>query len=63
MNPIVEGRPYPVLEWWDSLEVLYRTDKTVWRLFVGPQPDPASNRMYAKFRALLLEGKSLKADA
>jgi len=51
------------LEWWDSLELLYRTDKTVWRLFVGPQPDMRSNRLYARFRELLLKGSSLKADA
>jgi len=50
-------------EWWDSLELLYHTGKTVWRLFVGPQPDVRSNRLYARFRELLLKGSSLKADA
>jgi hypothetical protein len=62
-NPGCVTDPTLDLEWWDSLELLYRTDKTVWRLFVGPQPDPRSNRLYAKVRALLLKGKSLKANA
>ena len=62
-NPACVTDPRLNGEWWDSLELLYRTDKTVWRLFVGPQPDPRSNRLYAKFRELLLKGSSLKADA
>jgi hypothetical protein len=33
------------------------------RLFVGPQPDMRSNRLYARFRELLLKGSSLKPDA
>ena len=51
------------MRWWDALESVYQRERVVWRLFVGPQPDPASNRQYAKFRKLLLEGKSLKANA
>jgi hypothetical protein len=62
-NPACVTDPRKNGEWWDSLEILYRTDKTLWRLFVGSQPDPASNWLYAKFRALLLKGKSLKAGA
>ena len=50
-------------EWWDSLELVYRAEKTVWRMFVGSQPDMRSNRLYARFRELLLKGSSLKADA
>ena len=62
-NPGCVTDPRLNLEWWDSLELLYRTDKTVWRLFVGPQPDLRSNMLYAKFRELLLKGSSLKANA
>jgi hypothetical protein len=62
-NPDCVTDPKLNLEWWDSLELVYRAEKTVWRLFVGPQPNPASNKLYAKFRALLLKGKSLNADA
>jgi len=62
-NPACVTDPRLNGEWWDSLELLYHTGKTVWRLFVGPQPDVRSNRLYAKFRALLLSGKSLRADA
>jgi hypothetical protein len=62
-NPACVTDPRMNVEWWDSLEILYRTDKTLWRLFVGSQPDMESNKLYAKFRALLLKGKSLKADA
>jgi len=50
-------------EWWDALDLVYRAEKTVWRLFVGPQPDLRSNMLYAKFRELLLKGSSLKANA
>jgi len=50
-------------EWWDLLELVYRSEKTVWRLFVGAQPDMRSNKLYARFRELLLKGSSLKADA
>lgn len=49
--------------WWDALEDVYEKEKGVWRLFVGSQPSPADNRLYAKFRALLLKGSSLKANA
>ena len=24
-------------EWWDCLEMVYTCEKTVWRMFVGPQ--------------------------
>jgi len=51
------------LGWWDALELVYRAERTVWRLFVGPQPTMADNKLYAKFRELLLKGSSLKADA
>jgi len=50
------------VEWWDALDLVYRAEKTVWRLFVGPQPDMRSNELYARFRELLLRGGSLKAD-
>jgi hypothetical protein len=49
--------------WWESLEQVYEREKVVWRLFVGPQPTMADNKLYAKFRKLLLEGSKLKADA
>jgi hypothetical protein len=51
------------VEWWDALEHVYRCERTVWRMFVGPQPTMADNRLYARFRELLLKGGSLKADA
>jgi hypothetical protein len=52
------------VEWWDALELVYRAEKTVWRLFVGPQPDMRSYMLYAKFREmLLLKGSRLKANA
>lgn len=49
--------------WWDALESVYQAERVVWRLFVGPQPDMRSNKLYARFRELLLKDKSLKADA
>jgi len=51
------------LEWWDALELVYRAERTVWRLFVGSQPTMADNKLYAKFRELLLKGSNLKANA
>jgi hypothetical protein len=35
----------------------------VFPLSFNPQPDLRSNMQYAKFRTLLLKGRSLKADA
>lgn len=51
------------VEWWDALELVYRAERTVWRLFVGSQPTMADNKLYAKFRELLLKGSNLKANA
>jgi hypothetical protein len=62
-HPDVVTDPRLNVEWWDSLELVYRAEKTVWRMFVGPQPDMRSNKLYARFRELLLKGSSLKADA
>jgi hypothetical protein len=49
--------------WWEALEQVYEREKIVWRLFVGPQPTMADNKLYAKFRKLLLAGSKLKANA
>jgi hypothetical protein len=49
--------------WWDCLERTYEAEKAVWRLFVGPQPCMEDNKLYAKFRELLLKGSNLKANA
>jgi transposase len=62
-HPEVVTDPRVNGEWWDALELVYRAEKTVWRMFVGPQPDIKSNRLYTKFRELLLKGSNLKADA
>jgi hypothetical protein len=51
------------LAWWESLELVYERERVVWRLFVGPQPTMADNKLYAKFRELLLKGSNLKANA
>lgn len=51
------------LAWWESLEQVYEREKVVWRLFVGAQPTMADNKLYAKFRDLLLKGSNLKANA
>ena len=49
--------------WWDRLELMYQAEQAVWRIFCGGQPTPGQNKLYAKFRKLLLEGSKLKADA
>ncbi len=62
-HPDVVTDPKLNIGWWDALDDVYRKERTVWRLFVGPQPDMRSNRLYARFRELLLNGKKLTADA
>jgi hypothetical protein len=62
-NPDCVTDPRLNVEWWDALDLVYRAEKTVWRMFVGSQPDLRSNMLYAKFRELLLKGSSLKANA
>ena len=62
-HPDKVTNPKVNLAWWDSLEQVYEREKVVWRLFVGSQPTMADNKLYAKFRKLLLEGSKLKADA
>ena len=49
--------------WWEALEKVYELEKIVWRLFVGEQPTMADNKLYAKFRDLLLKGSNLKANS
>lgn len=62
-HPDVATDPRLNLAWWDALEDVYQKERTVWRLFVGPQPTMADNKLYAKFRELLLKGSNLKANA
>lgn len=62
-HPRVVTDPQMNALWWDRLEAVYVAEKAVQRLFVGPQPTMADNKLYAKFRKLLLEGSKLKADS
>ena len=62
-HPRVVADPQMNCLWWDRLEAVYVAEKAVQRLFVGPQPAMADNRLYAKFRELLIKGSGLKADA
>lgn len=51
------------LAWWEALESVYEREKVVQRLFVGSQPTLEQNKLYAKFREMLVQGSSLKANA
>jgi hypothetical protein len=51
------------LAWWEALESVYEREKVVQRLFVGSQPTREQNKLYAKFREMLVQGSSLKASA
>lgn len=51
------------VRWWNALEALYQCDIALWKLFCGPDRSPRSNRHYAEFRARLVAGKRLRADA
>ena len=62
-HPRVVTDPQMNVLWWDRLEAVYVAEKAVQRLFVGPQPTLEQNKLYARFRKLLLEGSKLKADA
>src|ERR1700675_3246942 len=62
-HPRVVADPQMNALWWDRLEAVYVAEKAVQKLFTGPKPTMADNRLYAKFRRLLLEGSKLKADA
>jgi hypothetical protein len=62
-HPRVVTDPQMNALWWDRLEAVYVAEKAVQKLFTGPQPTMADNKLYAKFRKLLVEGSKLKADA
>lgn len=51
------------LAWWEALESVYEREKVVQRLFVGSQPTLEQNKLYAKFREMLVQGSSIKANA
>ena len=62
-HPRVVADPQMNCLWWDRLEAVYVAEKAVKKLFTGPQPTVADNKLYARFRKLLLDGSKLKADA
>ena len=62
-HPRVVSDPQMNCLWWDRLEAVYVAEKAVQKLFTGPQPTMADNKLYARFRKLLLDGPKLKADA
>ena len=62
-HPRVVTDPQMNALWWDRLEAVYVAEKAVQKLFTGPQPTMAENRLYEKFRRLLLENSKLKANA
>ena len=62
-HPDKVANPKVNVAWWEALEQVYEREKVVWRLFVGSQPTMADNKLYAKFRELLLKGSKLKANA
>ena len=51
------------LAWWDALDSVYECEKAVQRLFVGSQPTLEQNKLYARFREMLLKGSKLEANA
>lgn len=62
-NPNKVTDPKINLLWWQALDTVYECEKAVQRLFVGSQPTLEQNKLYAKFRELLLKGSKLKANA
>ncbi len=62
-HPRVVTDPQMNALWWDRLEAVYVAEKAVQRLFMGPQSTVADNKLYTRFRKLLLDGSKLRADA
>jgi hypothetical protein len=62
-HPRVVTDPQMNCLWWDRLEAVYQAEKAVWRLFVGAQPTMEQNKLYARFRKLVLEGSKLPSNA
>ena|ERR1700720_3486858 len=62
-HPDVVTNPQMNCLWWDRLEAVYAAEKALQKLFVGAQPSMEQNRLYAKFRKMLLEGSRLEANA
>jgi hypothetical protein len=62
-HPDKVTNPKVNVAWWEALEQVYERERVVWRLFVGPQPTMTDNKLYAKFRELLLKGSKLNANA
>lgn len=58
-----KGIPDNLCEGFDALEEQYQADKRLWLLFVGKDRSPKSNKMYCKYREMLLSGRKLRADA
>jgi hypothetical protein len=62
-HPDVVTDPKVNVAWWESLEQVYERERVVWRLFVGSQPTIEDNKLYTRFRAMLLKGSKLGANA
>lgn len=55
--------PHVNLRWWVALEEVFEKEKVVQRLFVGPHPTLEQNKLYAKFREVLVQGNKSKMKA
>lgn len=62
-HPVKVTDPKVNLAWWEALESVYEREKVVQRLFVGSQPTLEQNKLYAKFREMLVQGSKLEANA
>ncbi|MFY9529185.1 MAG: hypothetical protein WAR24_09755 [Candidatus Acidiferrales bacterium] len=62
-HPDVVTDPKLNVCWWNAMEAPYVCDKALWEMFIGKDRSVKSNRMYNEFRAKLIAGKSLRADA
>jgi hypothetical protein len=48
---------------WDRLHALSESEKTLQRIFMGPQPSVEQHRLYGRYRRMLLEGSRLTPNA
>lgn len=48
---------------WDRLHALSESERTLQRIFMGPQPSLEQHRLYGRFRRMLLDGSRLKPNA
>lgn len=51
------------IKWWEALEEVFNREKDAQRLFVGQPATIEGNKLWARFRTMLLAGGKLESNA